>query len=396
MTTNKYDLVLPDIPYNGDKVIIEYVFVNHTGYEVCSKTRIVDAEPATVEDCPVWDNYMWDDVEGKPENFKEMILKPVAMFKNPFFRSPHKLVICEFWLNMETPSTINTRYTCKKTMERLNFDPISGYRPKQPHDPWFGIEQEYFVTRDDGVPISYDPKNYNYETLILYTKLGHRHDKNIGIERELSNRHMTACLYAGIKFGGVIRENNPSQWEYQIGPCLGETIGDHLNMSRYILQRLAEMFGLRVTFHPVPVNGSPLTSSGHLNFSISKMRAKGGIKFIRHAINLLANSDEDPLLQMYDPTLNQENKERLTNTSGVWHPQLHKFVCDVGKKELVTVRIPPLVNINGCGYFEDRRPSSALDPYAAADGIVRSSIFGDFLNSGFDSLKDLSVWDSDS
>lgn len=43
-------------------------------------------------------------------------------------------------------------------MERLNFDPISGYRPKQPHDPWFGIEQEYFVTRDDGVPVSYDQK----------------------------------------------------------------------------------------------------------------------------------------------------------------------------------------------------------------------------------------------
>lgn len=49
MTNTKYDLVLPDIPYNRDKVIIEYVFVNHTGYEVCSKTRIVDEVPATVE-----------------------------------------------------------------------------------------------------------------------------------------------------------------------------------------------------------------------------------------------------------------------------------------------------------------------------------------------------------
>ena len=70
------------------------------------------------------------------------------------------------------------------------------------------------------------------------------------------------------------------QWEYQIGPCPGETIGDHLNMSRYFLQRLAEIFGLRVTFHPVPVHGSPLTSSGHLNFSTSKMRAKGGITYV--------------------------------------------------------------------------------------------------------------------
>ena len=58
-----------------------------------------------IVDCPLWDNYMWDDVEGKPENLKEMILKPVAMFENPFFRSPHKIVLCEFWLNMETPSS---------------------------------------------------------------------------------------------------------------------------------------------------------------------------------------------------------------------------------------------------------------------------------------------------
>lgn len=49
MTTNKYDLLLPDIPYSGDKVIIEYVYANHTGYEFCSKTRIVDAVPAAVE-----------------------------------------------------------------------------------------------------------------------------------------------------------------------------------------------------------------------------------------------------------------------------------------------------------------------------------------------------------
>ena len=45
---------------------------------------------------------MWSDKEGT--KFQEMILKPVAMFENPFFHSPHKLVLCDFWLTMDKPA----------------------------------------------------------------------------------------------------------------------------------------------------------------------------------------------------------------------------------------------------------------------------------------------------
>lgn len=117
-------------------------------------------------------------------------------------------------------------------------------------------------------------------------------------------------------------------------------------------------------------------------------------RFIRHAIDMLSKSDEDALLKMYDPTLTQENKERLTNTSSPWHPQLHKFTCDATNKAKSSVRIPPLVIVNECGYLEDRRPSSTIDPYAASEGIVKACIFGDFLNPGCESLKDVSIWDS--
>ena len=110
---------------------------------------------------------------------------------------------------------------------------------------------------------------------------------------------------------------------------------------------------------------------------------------------MLAKSDQDTILRMYDPTIAEENKDRLSNQSGHWHPKYEEFVCDVANKELTTIRIPPLVNARGCGYFEDRRPSSTIDPYAAADGIVRACIFGDFLKPEFKSMKDLSVWDKD-
>jgi hypothetical protein len=44
----------------------------------------------------------------------------------------------------------------------------------------------------------------------LIFAVGHQHAKNIGVERQLSDRHMMACLYAGVKIGGSIRENGPS------------------------------------------------------------------------------------------------------------------------------------------------------------------------------------------
>lgn len=58
------------------------------------------------------------------------------------------------------------------------------------------------------------------------------------------------------------------------------TIGDHLYVARYILYRLAELYGLRVTFSPIPVPGEAFTSAGHLNFSTSRMRQKGGIELV--------------------------------------------------------------------------------------------------------------------
>jgi hypothetical protein len=50
-------------------------------------------------------------------------------------------------------------------MERLKYDPNTGHTPKEPHDPWFGIEQEYIVTGKDGMPVSYDNTKYDYASL---------------------------------------------------------------------------------------------------------------------------------------------------------------------------------------------------------------------------------------
>ena len=39
----------------------------------------------------------------------------------------------------------------------------------------------------------------------------------------------------------------PGQWEYQVGPCEGIEAGDQMWVSRYILQRVCEAFGVTVS-----------------------------------------------------------------------------------------------------------------------------------------------------
>ncbi|MBL8871240.1 MAG: glutamine synthetase, partial [Planctomycetaceae bacterium] len=181
----------------------------------------------------------------------------------------------------------------------------------------------------------------------------------------IAEEHIDICLDAGINLEGINAEVAKGQWEFQIFAKGAKKVCDDMWVSRYLLVRLCEQYGVDVEFHCKPIRGDWNGSGMHTNFSTDALRDKGGKEYFEKLMAAFAKF-RDEHIAAYGP----DNHLRLT---GLHETQsIDKFTYGIADRGS-SIRIPhSFVNNNYKGYLEDRRPNSQADPYKIISRIVKT------------------------
>lgn len=332
-----------------------YVWIDGTDENVRCKDRVLEKTPQRPEDCPDWQYDGSSTYQAQGGN-SDVALVPRALYRDPFKAGEKDvIVLCDTYKPDGTPCETNHRAAMQ-----------AAYDKTKELEPWFGIEQEYTFLDVDKRPLGWPKNGFPGPQGPYYCAAGA--EKVVG--RDIVEAHALACLYAGVKFAGTNAEVMPAQWEYQVGPSLGMKAADDLWISRYILWRIAEEFGVVVTFDPKPMEGNWNGAGGHTNFSTKPMREEGGIKAIEQAIEKLSKQHQKHI-RAYDPRGGKDNERRLVGRLET--SSIDKFSSGVADRS-ASVRIPRGVATAKKGYLEDRRPSSNMDPYAVCNAILTTTL----------------------
>ena len=332
-----------------ERIAAEYIWIDGTGINLRSKSRTLPSAVKDLWEIPEW-NYDGSSCMQATTSNSEVIMKPVAYFPDPFRGGDNILVLCTtyVWADEEKsklkPSNTNFRHYCEPIFEDTKI-----------FDPWFGIEQEYtlFETKTPFTkwPLGWPEGGYPTEQGPYYCSVG----ATVCYGRIVMDLHYQAWLAAKINICGTNGEVMPGQWEFQIGPCGGLDIGDHLWMARYILLRVSEDLNIAVDFHPKPIPGDWNGAGCHTNYSTNLTRGEDGIEYILKGIQKLKEKHSEHI-NVYGI----DNSKRLTGKHET--SSMKSFKYGVGDRS-ASIRIPTMVSKEGKGYFEDRRPASNIDPY---------------------------------
>uniref|UniRef100_A0A1A9WZX8 Glutamine synthetase n=1 Tax=Glossina brevipalpis TaxID=37001 RepID=A0A1A9WZX8_9MUSC len=341
-----------------DRYQATYLWIDGTGENVRLKDRVLEKIPSSAADLPKWQYDGSSTYQASGEN-SDTTLVPRAIYKDPFKPGKNDIIVmCDTYKADGTPTESNKRASLQAAIDKVT-----------DHESWFGIEQEYTLLDVDNHPFGWPANGFPAPQGPYYCGVG----ADRVYARDLVEAHALACLYAGVDFAGTNAEVMPAQWEYQVGPSVGIKAADDLWMSRYILQRIAEEFGVVVTFDPKPMEGAWNGAGAHTNFSTKAMRSDGGMKAIEEAIQKLSKR-HDRHIKAYDPKEGKDNERRLVGRLET--SSIDKFSWGIANRG-VSVRVPRGVANAGKGYLEDRRPSSNCDPYAVCDALIRTCLLNE-------------------
>jgi glutamine synthetase len=208
---NQYN-VLHNIDQSG-KVVAEYVWIDGSGITLRSKCKTLDKKVTSLADLPEWNYDGSSTYQATTEN-SEVILKPVAYFRDPFRQGDNVIVLAEgfVWADGKfeklIPNNTNFRHYAKQIWDAVEHE-----------ETWYGIEQEYTLlgtlTKFTTWPLGWPSNGYPGPQGPYYCSVGAANC----FGRIIADMHYKACLYAGVNISGTNAEVMPGQWEYQVGPC---------------------------------------------------------------------------------------------------------------------------------------------------------------------------------
>jgi glutamine synthetase len=338
----------------GKQFVVEYIWVGGHN-ELRSKIRILYISEHKYKlnnscikliDIPDW-NYDGSSTNQATGVKSEIIIKPKAIFG-----TNHMYVICDTYTPDDEPLFNNYRYIANNI-----------FNMKLDEEPWFGMEQEYFlINPNKNTPLGYQKAYIQGQ---YYCSVGY--DNAFG--RHIVEEHMHECLKIGVKLSGINAEVAPGQWEFQVGPCTGIDAGDHLLMARFLLHKIGEKHNVIINIEPKPLKGDWNGSGCHTNYSTKNMREgtsdKTGLEYINEAIDKLSINHKEHM-EVYG----SGNKERMTGEHET--ASYNIFTDGIGNRGASVRRGADTIK-NGKGYFEDRRPSSNCDPYQVTSIIFKTT-----------------------
>ena len=321
---------------------LEYLWLDGCSpTQIRYKTKVV--KDFGKKDAPIW-GFDGSSTEQADGNNSDCVLKPVRYYPNPL-EVNSSIVLCEVYNVNDTPHSTNTRRILEETIADLE-----GY-----YDEWVGFEQEYTLF-DGSVPLGWPSNGEPAPQGDYYC------GRNIG--EKISREHLNACIEAGISICGTNAEVMLGQWEYQIGAGGSIHMSDDLWVARWLLERICEKHDVSVSLHPKPIEGDWNGAGCHTNFSTNYMRDEGGYSEIINACEKLSEFTKEHLKEY-----GEDNEKRLTGEHETCSIDEFRYgVSDRG----ASIRIPWQVEVDGCGYLEDRRPSSNCDPYKVSARLIKT------------------------